>query len=67
MRYVDRKRRILMVDKVPCKCLYSVWLCYDDGSVMRTTVRELRSHNTRHDAEASLEAYARKNNYKRIF
>ena len=65
MRFLDQKNRTLMVDKVPCKCLYSVWLCYRDGRVRRTVIHELRSHNSRREAEAALKRFAKARRFKR--
>ena len=59
MRFVDQKHRTLMVDKVPCKCLYSVWLCYRDGRVRRTIIHELRAFNSRGEAEMALKRFAK--------
>jgi hypothetical protein len=67
MRFLDQKRRVLMVDKVPCKCLYSIWLCYSDGRVRRTIREELRRFNSRAQAETALKKYAQSHGCERVF
>ncbi len=60
MKYVDRKRRILVIQKDPLGKTYSVYLCYPDGRVKRTEMSKLCGFSKRPDCKRVLREFAAK-------
>ena len=65
IRYEDQKGRILMVDKDPCRRQWSVYLCYSDGRVRRTSLPALRDLPTLPVAVAELKQFAKRTGCKK--